>query len=324
MLLNGGELDGARILSARTVQQMTAVAVPGDIAFAGEVGKYVGPQVGTSWGLGFAIRTNPDFSLLPGAIGSFNWSGYWGTWFWIDPAAKLTAVLMIQVPPDSGAPYREALRHLAYAALRVPQPPEPAAPPANVSADILKTYAGTYDFGRSLSAHDRQAPLSFVGVGLELEIVDGNVTVRSPIAGGPSARAGAKAGDVVTEIDDLPTQGLGIDAVIAKLRGAAGTQVGLKIARKGETRPIDLAITRERIRAVGARFEVRVIEGKLAVEAVGPWSVLDFERGKPAAVEATSSTEFRFSGGDRTRLAFTRDGVVLNPGPEEVRGDKLN
>src|SRR5476651_1276390 len=108
MLLNGGELDGARILAAKTVQQMTTVAVPPDIAFAGEVGKYVGPQVGTSWGLGFAVRTNPEFSLLPGAVGSFNWSGYWGTWFWVDPAAKLTAVLMIQVPPDSGAPYREA------------------------------------------------------------------------------------------------------------------------------------------------------------------------------------------------------------------------
>jgi CubicO group peptidase (beta-lactamase class C family) len=324
MLLNGGQLDGARILSAKTVQQMTTVAVPPDIAFAGEVGKFVGPQVGTSWGLGFAIRTNPDFSLLPGGVGSFNWSGYWGTWFWVDPASKLAAVLMIQVPPDSSAPYREALRHLTYAALRVPQPPELAAPPASAGADILKSFAGTYDFGRSLSAHDRQMPVVFVGVGLELEIVEGKVTVRSPIPGGPSARAGVKTGDVVTEIDDAPTQGLGIDTVIAKLRGAAGTQVRLKIARQDHDKPIDLAITRERIRAMGARIEVRVTDGKLVVEAIGPWSVLDFEKGKPVPVRPLSDNEFRLESGEHMRLSFARDRVVLNPGPWQIEGTKIN
>jgi CubicO group peptidase (beta-lactamase class C family) len=85
MLLNGGELDGVRILSAKTVQQMTTNALPPNVRFAGEIGQFVGPRVGTGWGLGFAIRTNPDFSLLPGAVGSFNWSGLWGTYFWIDP-----------------------------------------------------------------------------------------------------------------------------------------------------------------------------------------------------------------------------------------------
>src|SRR5476651_2027654 len=72
MLLNDGELDGVRILEAKTVQQMTTNALSPDVTFAGVVGKYVGPQVGTSWGLSFAIRTNPEFSLLPGALGSFN------------------------------------------------------------------------------------------------------------------------------------------------------------------------------------------------------------------------------------------------------------
>ena len=158
MLLNGGELDGARILAADTVRRMTTNALPADVRFAGVLGQYVGPRVGTGWGLGFAIRTNPEFSLLPGAVGSFNWSGVWGTYFWIDPTEKLIAVQMIQVPPDAGVAYRDALRHLTYAALSVPQPA--VSPPlmAAVSADVLKRYAGTYDFGRSLSSHDRQAP----------------------------------------------------------------------------------------------------------------------------------------------------------------------
>ena len=112
MLLNGGELDGARILAADTVRRMTTNALPDDVRFAGVLGQYVGPRVGTGWGLGFAIRTNPEFSLLPGAVGSFNWSGVWGTYFWIDPTEKLIAVQMIQVPPDAGVAYRDALRHL--------------------------------------------------------------------------------------------------------------------------------------------------------------------------------------------------------------------
>src|SRR5580700_1653037 len=128
MLLNGGELDGVRILSAKTVQQMTTNALPPDVRFAGENGQFVGPRVGTGWGLGFAIRTNPDFSLLPGAVGSFNWSGVWGTYFWIDPVEKLIGVQMIQVPPDAGAAYRDALRHLTYAALSVPRPQALPAP----------------------------------------------------------------------------------------------------------------------------------------------------------------------------------------------------
>jgi CubicO group peptidase (beta-lactamase class C family) len=89
MLLNSGELDGVRILAAKTVQQMTTNALPPEVRFAGIVGGFVGPKVGTSWGLGFAIRTNPEFSILPGAVGSFNWSGLWGTYFWIDPVEFL-------------------------------------------------------------------------------------------------------------------------------------------------------------------------------------------------------------------------------------------
>ena len=212
MLLNGGELDGARILSAKTVQQMTTNTLLPEMRFAGNVGQFVGPRVGTGWGLGFAVRTNPDFSLLPGAVGSFNWSGAWGAYFWIDPVEKLIGVQIIQVPPEASAPYREALRHLTYAGLRVPASDGPSTP-AVVSPDILKAYVGTYDFGASLSSRDKQAPipaLAFVGTGLEVAAMDDKVTVRQPIEGGPAEKAGVKAGDLVTEIDDITTKGLNI------------------------------------------------------------------------------------------------------------------
>ena len=79
ILLNDGDLDGARILSAQAVAAMTADAMPAGVHFAGSL---VGPKYGTSWGLGFEIRTDPIMSHAPGSVGSFRWSGAWGTYFW--------------------------------------------------------------------------------------------------------------------------------------------------------------------------------------------------------------------------------------------------
>jgi hypothetical protein len=329
MLLNGGELDGVRLLSAKTVQQMTTNTIPPEVPFAGGVGQFVGPKVGTGWGLGFAVRTNPEFSNLPGAVGSFNWSGVWGTYFWIDPVAKLIGVLMIQVPPDSAGPPRAALRHLSYAALTVPQP-DKAPPPVTVNPDALKAYVGTYDFGPSLSSLDKQASSPFGGVGLEVSTVEGKVTVRYSIDGGPAERAGVKALDVITDIDGAPTQGLALNDVIDKLRGKVGTPVRLKISRYLDEKPIEVTIVREPVRLPGARLAVRVEDGKLMVAATGRWAVLDFEKDKPVAVATTADAEFRYEGGDHSRLAFVRDpngkvsGVVLNPGPWEIKATKIN
>ncbi|MGZ5907292.1 MAG: serine hydrolase [Reyranella sp.] len=337
MLLNGCELDGVRLLAAKTVQQMTTDALPPDIRFAGIIGGFVGPKVGTSWGLGFALRTNPAFSILPGAVGSFNWSGVWGTYFWIDPVEKLVAVQMIQVPPDTGFLYRDALRHLTYASLSVPEPvvsaASPTAVPVTIGADVLARYVGTYDFGASLSSRDRNAPIpgfAFSGVGLEVALVDGQVAVRNPFADAPAARAGVLAGDVLAEIDDVSVKGLNLPEAIDKLRGPAGTQVRLKFARKGQDAPVDVTLVREVIRIPGARLQVRVADGQLVVSATGPWSVFEFEKGKPVPVKATSTTEFRADGGDHTRLAFVSDengrvsGLILDPGPSEVRAAKIN
>lgn len=331
MLLNGGELDGVRILAAKTVQQMTTNALPADMRFAGVVGQYVGPRVGTGWGLGFAIRTNPDFSILPGSVGSFNWSGFWGTYFWVDPAEKLIAVQMIQVPPDHGGSYRDALRHLTYAALSVPHSDTLPAPIA-LSAAVLDAYVGTYDFGASLSAHDRQAPIpafAFDGVGLDVALADDKIAVRHALEGGPAWKAGVKAGDVLAEVDGVPLTGLGIEQVIEKLRGRAGTPVRLKLARRDQD-PVDMTILREPIRTPGARIEVQVEDGALAITATGKWAVLNFDKGKTILARPTSNNEFVVDDEDRTRLAFVRDqtgkvsGAVLNPGPWQITATKQN
>jgi CubicO group peptidase (beta-lactamase class C family) len=70
MLLNGGELDGVRVLSLEAVKQMTTHALPPDIRI---YGNEIGALAGTTFGLGFAIRTSPVFSITtPGAVGSFS------------------------------------------------------------------------------------------------------------------------------------------------------------------------------------------------------------------------------------------------------------
>ncbi|MBV9560609.1 MAG: beta-lactamase family protein, partial [Bradyrhizobium sp.] len=80
MLLNGGELDGVRILSPATIRRMTTNALPSGIRFAGYASGGVGPLGGSTWGLGFAVRSDAAWSLVPGSVGSYSWMGASGTY----------------------------------------------------------------------------------------------------------------------------------------------------------------------------------------------------------------------------------------------------
>jgi CubicO group peptidase (beta-lactamase class C family)/C-terminal processing protease CtpA/Prc len=272
MLLNGGELDGVRILTPETVKLMTTSSLPPDIRFAQD---FIGPASGASWGLGFAIRTNSEASTVPGSVGSFTWGGVWGTRFWIDPAEKLIAVLMIQVDPGDNSQFARALRFLTYAALRDPEPAAftPPTIPVTVNRDALATYVGTYDFGASISASDKQAPSSaFVGLGIEIAMQDGVLKVRAPYPNGPASRAGVMAGDIITHLDDTPVTGLSLAQVQGRLRGPVDTQVRLKIMHPGQNSPVDVTAVREaRSPAlVGLGMEIAMQDGVLRVRAPYP------------------------------------------------------
>ena len=332
MLLNGGELDGVRILSPETVQQMTTSSLPPDIRFAGIVGGSVGPPWGSTWGLGFAIRTNPESSLVPGSVGTFTWGGLWGTRFWIDPVQRLIAIQMIQVSPDEIARYNRALRYLTYAALRSSEQ-NTFAPPAalvSVSADEIAAYTGRYDFGASVSTIDRNSspPLTYGGLGMDVGAENDFVKVREVYGDGPAAQAGVTVGDSVTHIDNVPVAGLTAEQVIGKMRGPANTEIRLRIMHNGQGDRNDITIVRALIRISNAALKVATDRGRLSIEATGPFPVFDFERGKSKAVIPISSTEFYFDDGDHTRIVFVKDGsgkvsgAVLNPGPWEVRGRK--
>ena len=118
MLLNGGELDGVRLLAPRTVEMMrtnhlSAEALPT-------------MRPGTGFGLDFAVVHDPNAAGEPYAQGSYYWGGAAGTWFWIDPATDLTFVGMIQFmdfDPNDAAVVQEVQgisRNLVYQAVTAP------------------------------------------------------------------------------------------------------------------------------------------------------------------------------------------------------------
>lgn len=122
MLLNQGELDGVRLLSPKSVALMTANALPPAVSRHSPVAMVLGaigptPEMGRSFGLGFAIRTDPGLSPLPGSVGEYYWVGIYGTSFWVDPQEKLFAVFMVQLPQEKTNHYISLTRTLVYQAL---------------------------------------------------------------------------------------------------------------------------------------------------------------------------------------------------------------
>jgi len=117
MLMNRGQLDGIRLLSLKTVSIMASDQLPPGMP---RVGGYEDlaptPDLGQSFGLGFAVRTSLGPNPLSGSVGDYFWAGIYGSYFWIDPQEKLFAVLMIQMPFAESGYYRRSLRELVYAA----------------------------------------------------------------------------------------------------------------------------------------------------------------------------------------------------------------
>ena len=111
MLLNGGTLDGARILKQETVKLMTT-----DHLGSIKRGLWDGPGPGYGFGYGFAIRRKEGSHVYPGTAGDFWWGGYAGTYYWIDPKRELITVYMMN-QVSQRARMRPIMRRLVYSAL---------------------------------------------------------------------------------------------------------------------------------------------------------------------------------------------------------------
>jgi CubicO group peptidase (beta-lactamase class C family) len=111
MLLNGGVLDGNRIIGRKTLQLMASNHLDPSVKLESHL-----VPAGHSFGLGFAVRTLEGMAPFAGSVGQFFWSGMAGTFFWIDPKEELFAVFMSQGPGQREY-FRSLVRSLVYAAV---------------------------------------------------------------------------------------------------------------------------------------------------------------------------------------------------------------
>lgn len=119
MLLNGGELDGARIVAPKTLHLMTANHLPGgaDLTEMSQSLFSEANNAGTGFGLGFAMVIDPAKTLMPATKGEFYWGGAYSTAFFVDPVERITMVFRTQLYPSSTYPIRRQLKTLIYSAL---------------------------------------------------------------------------------------------------------------------------------------------------------------------------------------------------------------
>ena len=115
MLMNGGELNGQRILSPKTVEHMTNNHLGPEIRNA--VGIVEPYREGFGFGLGVAVRTSAGLSAVPGNPGEYSWNGAYGTAFFADPKEKLVVVVGTAAPGELRKYYREQVQTIVYGAM---------------------------------------------------------------------------------------------------------------------------------------------------------------------------------------------------------------
>jgi CubicO group peptidase (beta-lactamase class C family) len=111
MLAAGGTRDGQRLLARKTIDLMRSDHLGPHVRRGSDL-----LQPGHGFGLGFAVRTDPGMSVMPGSVGLYFWGGIAGTTFWIDPAEDLYAMMLVQAPGQREY-YRALFRTLVYGTL---------------------------------------------------------------------------------------------------------------------------------------------------------------------------------------------------------------
>ena len=119
MLLNGGALDGAQIVSPHTIRLMAANHLPGggDLTTMSKSLFSEAENAGMGFGLGFGTVIDAPATMLPGNAGEYYWGGMFSTAFFIDPVDDIIMIFMTQLMPSSAYPVRREIKTMLYSAL---------------------------------------------------------------------------------------------------------------------------------------------------------------------------------------------------------------
>ncbi len=93
----------------------------------------------------------------------------------------------------------------------------------------------------------------FSGLGIEVGMEDGYVTIIAPIDGSPAAEAGLQSGDVILKLDDTQVKGMSLNEAIELMRGPKGSEITLTIGRPGESQPFEVTLVRDTIKVASVR-----------------------------------------------------------------------
>lgn len=143
---------------------------------------------------------------------------------------------------------------------------------SNEYQDILITTTGNYS-----------------GVGLDVSMRDGRVTVVSSVNDAPAARAGILAGDVVVSVNDMPVDVDNVEETVALMRGEPGTEVKLGVERGGEDQPLSFLLTR-------AEIQVHTVRGEYLGDGYGYVRLSGFADTTPAELDDVAAALGRDAG----------------------------
>lgn len=139
---------------------------------------------------------------------------------------------------------------------------------------------------------NEQIESSFEGIGAEVSMVNGVVTIVSPIKDSPAEKAGLRPNDKVLSVDDESLEGLDLNEAVAKIRGEKGSEVILEIRRSSVSDPFDLKIIRDEIPVETVYHEVKEVDGK-----------------KTGVIELTNFSEHTAEEFDKQLSQLEKDGI---------------
>jgi len=138
---------------------------------------------------------------------------------------------------------------------------EKAASPDELAETAIKamlSHLGPHDYligAREYQDMKTQVRGEFGGLGVEVNVTDGVVTVVSPLDGTPAQRGGLLPRDIISAVDGRPTEGLSLSEVVGRMRGKVGSTVALTVLHEGATSPVEIKLVRETIKVGDATYK---------------------------------------------------------------------